>query len=147
MDTQMKIDADTVRTVREAKSWSPEHLASASGLSARTVQRVEAVGLGSAETRLALAAALGVPVSRLIPLADAAQVVSREHRRGRFWGWLRWSIGGISSATGIIVGAALGDVSPGAVGASLGMLGALLGISAALIGGIDFWIRKRGSAI
>ena len=36
MDTQMKIDAAVVKALREEKSWSQEHLASASGLSART---------------------------------------------------------------------------------------------------------------
>ena len=46
MDTQMKIDAAVVKALREEKSWAQEHLASASGLSARTVQRVEAEGLG-----------------------------------------------------------------------------------------------------
>jgi transcriptional regulator with XRE-family HTH domain len=67
MDAQMKINGEAVRALRERKSWSQEHLASASGLSVRTVQRVEVEGIASAETRLALAAALGVPVADLIP--------------------------------------------------------------------------------
>ena len=62
MEAQMKINGEAVRALREQKSWSQEHLASASGLSVRTVQRVEIDGVASAETRLALAAALDVPV-------------------------------------------------------------------------------------
>jgi len=76
----MTINGTAVRAQREKRSWSQEHLASASGLSVRTVQRVEADGVGSAETRLALAAALDVPVSDLqLPIltteAEPAAVV------------------------------------------------------------------------
>jgi transcriptional regulator with XRE-family HTH domain len=58
---------------------SQEHLASAAGLSVRTVQRVEIDGVPSAETRLALAAALGVPVADLMPVPSSpnAPVVDR----------------------------------------------------------------------
>ena len=66
MEAQMKINGEAVRALREQKSWSQEHLASASGLSVRTVQRVEIEGIASAETRLALAAALDVPVADLM---------------------------------------------------------------------------------
>ena len=69
MEAQMKINGEAVRALRERKSWSQEHLANASGLSVRTVQRVEVEGIASAETRLALAAALDVPVADLIPVS------------------------------------------------------------------------------
>lgn len=75
MEAEMNINGKIVRALREQKSWSQEHLASASGLSVRTVQRVEADSVASAETRLALAAALGVPVDDLIsapPLINAS---------------------------------------------------------------------------
>lgn len=71
MEAQMKINGGAVRALREQKSWSQEHLASASGLSVRTVQRVVMESVASAETRLALAAALDVPVSDLIPTAPS----------------------------------------------------------------------------
>lgn len=63
----MKINGEAVRALREQKSWSQEHLANAAGLSVRTVQRVEMDNVASAETRLALAAALDVPVAVLMP--------------------------------------------------------------------------------
>src|SRR5690625_15079 len=82
MDTQMKIDASALRSLREKKSWSQEHLATAAGLSTRTVQRVEAEGAGSAETRLALAGALDVPVSELAPpMVSAPSTGYRESPR------------------------------------------------------------------
>jgi transcriptional regulator with XRE-family HTH domain len=61
----MKIDAALVRQLREERAWPQEHLASVAGLSLRTIQRVEADGSASADTRMALAAAFGVDVARL----------------------------------------------------------------------------------
>jgi transcriptional regulator with XRE-family HTH domain len=76
----MKINGEAVRALRERKSWSQEHLASASGLSARTVQRVEIEGIASAETRLALAAALDVPVADLMPVPSSPSAPSPDRR-------------------------------------------------------------------
>jgi transcriptional regulator with XRE-family HTH domain len=75
----MKINGEAVRALREQKSWSQEHLADASGLSVRTVRRVEMENVASAETRLALAAALDVPVAVLVPAPTSANapVVAR----------------------------------------------------------------------
>jgi transcriptional regulator with XRE-family HTH domain len=77
MEAQMKVNGEAVRALREQKSWSQEHLANASGLSVRTVQRVEMENVASAETRLALAAALDVPVAVLMsaPLSPDTRVV------------------------------------------------------------------------
>jgi transcriptional regulator with XRE-family HTH domain len=81
MEAPMKINGDRVRALREQKSWSQEHLASASGLSVRTVQRVEVDGIASAETRLALAAALDVPVADLMPAAPPTQATLADDRQ------------------------------------------------------------------
>lgn len=56
---------DTLRRLRDAKSWSQAHLAQASRLNIRTVQRIEAGEPCSHETMLSLAAALGVDVAQL----------------------------------------------------------------------------------
>jgi transcriptional regulator with XRE-family HTH domain len=64
MDT-MAVSSETIKALREAKAWSQAHLAEAAGVSLRTVQRMEAEGTASAETRLAVAAALDVPVDAL----------------------------------------------------------------------------------
>lgn len=50
--------------MRDQKAWTQEHLASAAGISLRTVQRAEE-DVMSAETVKALAAALDVPVEEL----------------------------------------------------------------------------------
>lgn len=59
------VDADQIRRMRAARSWSQEGLAAVSGLSARTVQRIESDGVASLESRRALAAAFGVNATEI----------------------------------------------------------------------------------
>jgi transcriptional regulator with XRE-family HTH domain len=68
---------DRVRQLREAKGWSQAHLAEASGISTRTIQRVETHHAYSGETAMALAAVLEVPVADLVAPSAAAP---GEHR-------------------------------------------------------------------
>ena len=75
MDTTMAVSREKIRALREAKAWSQAHLAEAAGLSLRTVQRVEAEGSASAETRMAIAGALAVSVDDLNPAPAAPPAV------------------------------------------------------------------------
>lgn len=59
------MSGETLRKLREAKSWSQAHLAQAAGLNVRTVQRIEAGEPCSYETMMSLAAALGTDVAQL----------------------------------------------------------------------------------
>src|SRR5690606_19714269 len=97
METQMNINGDMVRALREEKSWSQEHLANASGLSVRTIQRVESDGVGSAETRLALAAALDVPVSSLTAADHLAVRSTASWSRIPVGAWVGWGAGAACS--------------------------------------------------
>ncbi len=65
MDDDMKIDASTVRRLRTERAWSQEQLAASADVSLRTIQRVEAEGSASNETRMALAAVFGIDVRAL----------------------------------------------------------------------------------
>lgn len=60
MASDVKLDTRLIRKLREDKGWSQEHLAVVSGLSVRTIQRLEAEGNASLESRSAIAIALGV---------------------------------------------------------------------------------------
>ena len=71
MEVEMNTNAQLIRKLREDRAWSQEHLAAVAGLSARTIQRVEAEGSASRETRMAIAAALGIEVSQLNRSAEA----------------------------------------------------------------------------
>ncbi|WP_062060892.1 helix-turn-helix domain-containing protein [Cellvibrio sp. OA-2007] len=62
---EMKISSTKIRHLRTQLGWSQEQLALASGLSLRTIQRVEAEGKASRETRVCLAATLSVELAEL----------------------------------------------------------------------------------
>ena len=66
MAVEMKIDGNLVKLMREERAWSQEHLASVAGLSTRTVQRLEAEGNASAESRMAIAAVFGIEPMQLM---------------------------------------------------------------------------------
>ncbi len=61
----MKVSPATVRRLRTERGWSQEQLALASGLSLRTIQRVEADGSASLETRTSLAGTFGIQLADL----------------------------------------------------------------------------------
>ncbi|ODB33286.1 hypothetical protein BB427_22720 [Pseudoalteromonas sp. BMB] len=66
----MQINNNTVKLLRTEKSWTQQHLADASGVSLRTIQRVESDGTASKETVMSLCAVFEVSQSKLIDLAD-----------------------------------------------------------------------------
>ena len=121
MDT-MPISRETIKALREAKAWSQAHLAEAAGLSLRTVQRMEAEGTASAETRLAVAAALDVPVDTLGPPAAAAPapVIEPEPDDGGASGNL---LVFVVSAAGILYAIWLGSGLPPRVASHFGVTG------------------------
>jgi hypothetical protein len=70
----MAISGERIKALREARAGSQAHLAEAAALGLRTIQRVEAEGRASAETRPAIAAALDVSVETLNLPGPAAVV-------------------------------------------------------------------------
>ncbi|CAN7194842.1 helix-turn-helix transcriptional regulator [Pseudoxanthomonas sp. LjRoot143] len=70
----MKLNAERIRTLREQRAWSQEHLATVAGVSTRTLQRIEAGSAASKETCLALAAALEVQMSAIVGESTATDV-------------------------------------------------------------------------
>lgn len=134
MENDVKLNPAGVRKLRDSKSWTQEHLASAAGVSLRTIQRMEADGSASAESRLAIAAALGVPVENIHLALEARDTApSPELRRiasGTRWGYAGVCLGTLASAAGILSGSA----SPEQASTALGILGAVAGITAGAIG-------------
>ena len=132
MDTQMKINGNMIRTLREEKSWSQDHLADASGLSVRTIQRVESDSIGSAETRLALAATLGVAASVLKPasLPIDAIVGKLSIPTGA---WLGWGGGAACSIGAVVHDFRAANIDAEQLWRSLGVLSGLLGATLGLM--------------
>ena len=76
----MQIDPCLIRTERKKRAWSQEHLAEATGLGLRTIQRIEATGIASNESASALAAVLSVPLDRLTSVERGETRPIREAR-------------------------------------------------------------------
>ena len=145
METQMNIDGLKVRTLREEKSWSQEHLASASGLSARTIQRVESDCIGSAETRLALAAAFGVAVSALAANSAAVVADSSPPTHSTLGGWAGWCAGGACSIGAIVYQQSMGAMTHERAAFSIGVICGLLGLCAGVMGALKGVVSALGT--
>lgn len=74
----MEINAETVRSERQQRGWTQQHLADAAGCSLRTIQRIEKHGLASNESVSALCAVFEVERDRL--LTDHATAPARSGR-------------------------------------------------------------------
>jgi transcriptional regulator with XRE-family HTH domain len=132
----MRIDGTRVRALRERKAWSQEHLAQVSGLSVRTIQRVEAEGTALPETRLALATALGTSAAELmgdeaVRVEDAVRA-TRGGSWGAKWGWIGWGVGFAGSMAGIGIGYLTGTSAQETFHA-LGVITSIAGVTAGLI--------------
>lgn len=73
----MQIDTYKLKQLRMSKHWSQEQLATVSGLTARTIQRIEATGKVSMESAKSLASAFDVEVSEML-LEEAKVETNRE---------------------------------------------------------------------
>ena len=62
---EMRVDSNLIRSERENRGWSQDHLARVAGLSLRTIQRIEKTGSASLESVTALASVLSVEVADL----------------------------------------------------------------------------------
>lgn len=68
----MQIDGNIIKAERIRRAWSQEQLANATGLSLRTIQRIEKTGIASNESVKALAAVFGTSVQALSPAKPVA---------------------------------------------------------------------------
>lgn len=83
----MRLDSAFIRREREKRAWSQEHLAGASGLALRTVQRIESAGAASYDSAGAIAAAFGIAVADLC--GDAKEPAGSRAGARRWISWHR----------------------------------------------------------
>ena len=72
----MRVDSNRIRSERESRGWTQDHLAQVAGLSLRTIQRIEKTGSASPESVMALASVFSFEVADL----RANQTRSRRDR-------------------------------------------------------------------
>ncbi len=78
----VNVDSQFIVAERERRAWSQQHVADASGLALRTVQRIESRGTASYDSIQALAACFGVPIT---PLRAVDIPSAPEPARKRRW--------------------------------------------------------------
>ena len=124
------INSDLVKALRLEKSWSQEKLASASGLSLRTVQRAENLGTSSLETKLALSAALNIPEEKLMPISSKTP----QNQNTVIYGYIGAGVGLVCSYSAITYSVMHNTLPLGEAGLWYGIIGAFTGITCGAIG-------------
>ncbi len=140
MDTM--INSKQIVQLRNKNAWSQEELAEISGLSHRTIQRVENTGSCSPDSLKALASAFGITASELY-LDEKALASEDSNRQGAFYGYLGVGIGAASACLGITYSLVSGNMSTGHAGLYYGSIGAASGIFCAMIGTLS---KKRSDS-
>jgi transcriptional regulator with XRE-family HTH domain len=69
----MNINSHKIRSERDKRAWSQEHLATVSGLGLRAIQRVESTGIASYETAKAIASVLDLNVADIRIMPDVSR--------------------------------------------------------------------------
>lgn len=89
-----------VKKLRAEKNWSQEQVATFSGLSIRTIQRVESGQSASLETLKSLASVFEVDISKLTEEITMIDKQS-EHWKGQPWWFRTWAWGSRSRKAGV----------------------------------------------
>ena len=136
------VNPDFVRALRQERGWSQEQLAEVSGVSLRTIQRVERDGNCSLETRNALGAAFDRPGAELETGVDSERdlVTIKKQIRHATWG-VCIGLGG--AALFMILDYSFGGLPAKGLGIGLGLIGLGFGLSMSLLGGISRYYARK----
>lgn len=77
---EMIVDRKLVKSERTRRAWSQDHLATVSGLSLRTIQRIEKTGSASFESAQALASVFSIDVAELRKQTETQEPTLRWQR-------------------------------------------------------------------
>jgi len=124
---EMKVDPEQIKTLREARGLSQDELAQACGVSARTIQRIEATGATSLETQRAMAAVFEVDFETLTDHREETAALRRSAERQRKAGYAGVAAGVVGATVGILAG----DLQH--AGIMFGLVGAMAGVCCVLV--------------
>jgi transcriptional regulator with XRE-family HTH domain len=130
----MRLDPERLRELRDENGLSQEMLAEATGLSVRTIQRVESSGLASGETAMALAAVFETRVEHLEDTRVERARLIRRIERGHRLATAAILSGAGFAALGVIADTATGGMDLGTAGLWLGGIGLAAGLGCAAAG-------------
>lgn len=127
------IDTKLIKKLRNERTWSQEHLSSVSGLSLRTVQRIENEGRCSQESKKALASVFEIKAFELDIDRVAVNSLAASNRGLKF-GFAGALIGLLGAYTGITISLISGNISFSDAGLYYGGVGVFCGVCCAIIG-------------
>lgn len=133
---EQMIDKHLIKKLRGERAWPRDQLATISGLSLRTIHRIESEGACSLESKRALAAALDVGASDLEMHTSAVGAMASTDR-GRNYGFAGAAVGLIGAYIGITLSFISGHITSGEAGIYYGGIGAFCGICCAITGAIS----------
>jgi DNA-binding XRE family transcriptional regulator len=136
MEMDIMIDKDRVRKFRSQHAWSQDHLASVSGLSLRTIQRIENDGGCSLESKKALAAVFNIKPSDLDIHVDAIRNLAAS-KRGCMFGFAGATAGLVCAYIGIILSLMSGQSTSAEAGFYYAAVGAFYGTCCGVIGALS----------
>ena len=125
------INSELVKILRNEKTWSQDHLASVSGLSLRTIQRIEKEGKCSLDSKRALASVFEINANELDPVGHLTKNGSVDGNKR--YGYLGAGVGLLCSYSAITYSLIDGSISSGAAGLCYGSVGAAVGLTCWLI--------------
>ena len=136
MEMDVMVDKSRVRKLRNQRAWSQDHLASVSGLSLRTIQRIENDGGCSLESKKALAAVFNIEPSDLDIQVDAIRNLASS-KRGRLFGLAGVAGGFVCAYIGITLSLMSGQITTADAGVYYGAVGAFCGVCCGVSGALS----------
>lgn len=129
------LDPERIKKLRTERAWSQEQLAELSGLSLRTIQRIEKRGKASMESKKALASVFEVAFASLEPAPEVMRKQRIDEAALRFI-----LAGGLIGLVLGMAGGVLGLTQAFAGSETWGVAAGLVGI-AGLIAGVAFGVK------
>ena len=139
---EIMINSDLVKALRKKRSWSQDQLATAAGLSLRTVQRIEKEGICSLESSQALAAVFELS-AETIQIDSSKLAGDVAVRRGQKFGMAGNTAGFIFAYTGITYSLASGNISGSESGIWYGSVALFCGLTYVGIALLSEYFRKN----
>ncbi len=131
------INSSMLRSKRAERHWSQSELCEASGLSLRTVQRMETEGRCSIDSVQAIAAAFNISADDFL--------VSQRHediKRGVQFGFAGVATGALAATASVFYSLETATITPVDAGISFGIIGTIAGLACAFIGIMSYKMQS-----
>ena len=135
----MRVNSSLIKQLRNQRAWSQDQLSLISGISHRTIQRIESSGTCSLESLRALAVAFEIETS-VLEIDPTAQANMQRQNKEIIYAYSGVSLGLLGAYGGVTAALLSGGMSYYQAGIYFGAIGALMGGTCLIIRALS----KRG---